>query len=496
MSKINSSNESPSAFQVARPLSAQPTSAQSILSMTDFSPRSQQQQQQQQQQQISNINNSDNNNNTSFYSPASVQAGSLRHALNVVERLQSQLTELAATNSRLESECAESQSNLASCQAEKKNLVAKVAALENEVATAQGTLAAVRREAKQNSDMLTEELQMTRKKGLTSLEAQKALQERLNLLEKGYNEKIERSEHSVSRAMELVNRVQVAAGKAIEKERVQNSRKNRNNEDERKALEEKCRKFKRACEKLTRDNDRCKDQLKRVRSEAERDRRDLSGERSEIGALKEELVNCKVQIARHEEREKDIAGYKSEIESLSTRLSDEALEKNSLEGENAALKQEIEDTLEKYSINLSKVREVANQKIELEGEMRRRLQAEVREAKGAIKEMHKEVKDRNTLLSVLEERLGEMGAVESALEENVSRAKKVERLGSEISARPARRKGEGLYGIDKGDAGLAAVHRLCNTNKNPQKSTRARKNSDDTRRREFQTRGGTAWVIE
>jgi len=75
-------------------------------------------------------------------------------------------------------------------------------------------------------------VQTLRRTKLTAEETERVLQERIGLLEKGYKEKIERSEESVSRAMELVDRVQIAAGRAVEKERHQLLHQNRSTEEE------------------------------------------------------------------------------------------------------------------------------------------------------------------------------------------------------------------------------------------------------------------------
>ena len=90
--------------------------------------------------------------------------------------------------------------------------------------------------------------------------------------------------------------------------------------------------------------------------------------------------------------------------------------------ENEALKAEIESVLDQYSVNIAKVRAVASEQLELEHSMRQRLQAEVKEAKAAIRDMSKEVKDRNALLNVLEDRLTDINAVEVGVETAVKRA--------------------------------------------------------------------------
>ena len=79
---------------------------------------------------------------------------------------------------------------------------------------------------------------------------------------------------------------------------------------------------------------------------------------------------------------------------------------------------------------------------------------EVKEAKAAIRDMSKEVKDRNALLNVLEDRLTNMNAIEVGMESTLKRAVEFgddeNEVLNEITQHQAqsRRKGEGLYNND------------------------------------------------
>jgi chromosome segregation ATPase len=230
--------------------------------------------------------------------------------------------------------------------------------------------------------------------------------------------------------------------------------------------------------------------------------------------LKDELHKCHVQIARYEEREKDIVGYQREISRLKDDIGRDSSGIGKLEGENAALKKEIANMLEQYATNINKVRDVANQKIEIETEMRHRLQAEVREAKGAIRDMHKEVKDRNMLLSVLEERLQTMGDAEDKVTRDQERRLKIRAadikpigatggISATVDAYEkhigSRARGEGLYGVAKLPADLSEIGgvKIAEKSRARKMATEAldRRSSADKLTKEVISRGGLAWVV-
>ncbi|GMI23219.1 hypothetical protein TrCOL_g3535 [Triparma columacea] len=492
LEKVNSTNHSPSSpFLSSLHGSSFPTPAQAILSLND---------------------SSNNVGNTSATS-GSVQAGTLRHALNVVERLQSQLTELASTNAQLENECAEKETSLNSFKAENKALKAKVATLENDLSVTDSKSSALRRESKQKTEQLQDEVQSLRRTKLTAEETERVLQERIGLLEKGYKEKIERSEESVSRAMELVDRVQVAAGRAVEKERHQLRQQNRATEKELSVAQTTLRRYKKATEKLSRESDRFKTEMHHLKASNTQMQLELSTFASTKEQLKDELYKCHVQIARYEEREKDIVVYQREISRLKDDIGRDSSGIGKLEGENAALKKEIANMLEQYATNINKVRDVANQKIEIETEMRHRLQAEVREAKGAIRDMHKEVKDRNMLLSVLEERLQTMGDAEDKVTRDQERRLKIRAadikpigatggISATVDAYEkhigSRARGEGLYGVAKLPADLSEIGgvKIAEKSRARKMATEALdRRSSEKLTKEVISRGGLAWVV-
>ena len=151
-----------------------------------------------------------------------------------------------------------------------------------------------------------------------------------------------------------------------------------------------------------------------------------------------------------------MVGFNREIGDLKKDVERKDKRNQELVMENEALKTEIESILDQYSINIAKVRSVAAEQIELEHSMRQRLQMEVKEAKGAIRDMSKEVKDRNALLNVLEDRLTNMNAMEVGMESVIKRADEMGDNLNEVSTsgvsalveKSRRRQGEGLYGND------------------------------------------------
>lgn len=270
------------------------------------------------------------------------------------------------------------------------------------------------------------------------------------------------------------------------------------------------RRFKKATEKLSREVDRYKSELLHLKSTNSQMQLELSTFSSTKERLKDDLNKCNVQIARYEEREKDVVGYQREISRLKGDMNRDSSGIGKLEGENEALKKEITNMLEQYSTNINKVREVANQKIEIETQMRHRLQAEVRDAKSAIREMHKEVKDRNMLLSVLEERLQTMGDVEDRLGRKEERRMKimaadikpigatggisatVDAYEKHVGTRP---RGEGLYRI-RGMPDLSKIGGITGEIESKAKRmATAALNRTKKEKGEVQARGGMAWVL-
>lgn len=324
------------------------------------------------------------------------------------------------------------------------------------------------------------------------------------LLEQNYKHKILDSEEQVSRAMDLVNRVQVAASNSMERERGGAASRLHEVEQEVASCHNKMAMWRKSCEKLSRDNARLKIEVQVRGGEKERG----EGFREERDRLKDELVGYKVMVARYEERAREVGGLKEEKEGL-------RLELKEREGECSALRDEVDRVLDMYQTNLAKVREVAQRKIEMEGEMRRRLQEEVREARSAITHMSKDVRDRNELLNNLEDRLG------AAAEE-----KKGGRGGMQLGQAPEgahelvevlenvkgkRRAGEGLYGIagdpdDSDDASPVVVSedaKIVEVGDGGggwqggagKRRTRDRMERREKQKREVRTKGGTAWVI-
>ncbi|GMH99315.1 hypothetical protein TrLO_g8387 [Triparma laevis f. longispina] len=391
-----------------------------------------------------------NNDNPS----SNVQSGTLRHALNVVERLQSQVNELARENTSLSAENQTLTSDLSTTKTSLKNTRTKLSESENTLASLEGTSTSKRREWKLEGEKLRDDLSMLHRKLLTTAEVTRGLKDTIGRMEKEYHIKIEKSEESVSRAMELVDRVQVAAGKAVQKERDVGRDRRREEEEEIERATMTVKKFKKACEKLTNQNKSYSQKIHTLQSDASSQTREISTLRRSNDGTRDELSECKIQLARYEERSKDVVGFNREIIELKKSGDDKDKKNLELTMENDALKTEIESILDQYSINIAKVRSVAAEQIELEHSMRQRLQLEVKEAKGAIRDMSKEVKDRNALLNVLEDRLTNMNAIEVGMESTLKRAVEFgddeNEVLNEITQHQAqsRRKGEGLYNND------------------------------------------------
>lgn len=125
--------------------------------------------------------------------------------------------------------------------------------------------------------------------------------------------------------MELVDRVQVAAGKAVQKERDAGRERRREEEVRRNSrnatkinsnsllrssllqedierAEHTVKKFKKACEKLTSQNRSYKQRIERLQTQTGNQSREISILRGSNDSLKDELSNCKIQLARYEER--------------------------------------------------------------------------------------------------------------------------------------------------------------------------------------------------
>ncbi|GMH84557.1 hypothetical protein TrVE_jg1461 [Triparma verrucosa] len=387
---------------------------------------------------------------------SNVQSGTLRHALNVVERLQSQVNDLGRENNSLSKENQTLTKDLSDTKSDLKNARTKLSEVENELASVEGNFSAKRREWKVEGEKLRNDLSLMHRKVLSEAEHTRTLKETISRLEKEHSIKMEKSEDSVSRAMELVDRVQVAAGKAVQKERDAGRERRREEEEDIERAEHTVKKFKKACEKLTSQNRSYKQRIERLQTQTGNQSREISILRGSNDSLKDELSNCKIQLARYEERSKDVVGFNREIDDLKKDVERKDKRNQELVMENEALKTEIESILDQYSINIAKVRSVAAEQIELEHSMRQRLQMEVKEAKGAIRDMSKEVKDRNALLNVLEDRLTNMNAMEVGMESVIKRADEMGDNLNEVSTsgvsalveKSRRRQGEGLYGND------------------------------------------------
>ena len=116
--------------------------------------------------------------------------------------------------------------------------------------------------------------------------------------------------------MELVDRVQVAAGRAVEKEREAGKRARKGEEEDMARAETTVRRFKRACEKLTRENYLCREKIQALEAKDRASGGEVRLLREDRDKAKDELARARVQIARYEERSKDVVGYTGEIAGL------------------------------------------------------------------------------------------------------------------------------------------------------------------------------------
>jgi predicted nucleic acid-binding Zn-ribbon protein len=109
----------------------------------------------------------------------STQQNTLRHALNVVERLQSQLSELSSDNANLESRLHASEKEKAGYQDERRSLKTQNAALEAEISTATGALSAIRREQAAEREKFEGDAAALRRGLLQAAETERSLREKI-----------------------------------------------------------------------------------------------------------------------------------------------------------------------------------------------------------------------------------------------------------------------------------------------------------------------------
>ena len=382
------------------------------------------------------------------------------------------------------------------------------------------SLSAQRRSSESAVERLEATVNDLRRSLLEKVEMNRDLGEKIERLEGGYKNKILESESSVGRAMELVNRVQVAAGRTLERERCANLAREQEQEDEVLELKRQGGMWRKSVEKVSKENER----LKKFVREGERKWGGCSGEvekmRSERDCVKEELVRYRIEVARYEEREKEVVNIREEMEALKQEVREKEENERSVQGEYSALKDEMDRVIEMYQGKVVRMEQVCAKKIEMEGEMRRRLQEEVREARSAIVSMHKGVKDRNDLLNVLEQRLGEVGGGEGEVGTGGGEEKR-EDVGTAFNLGRAMRNLEGgrsypseNYGVnmvekveiepvvrDRGEGqGSRRSRGLRGDNVFIEKSTdrrmKERMERREKQKEEVRTRGGLGWTIK
>jgi len=354
-----------------------------------------------------------NVSNVSISTPSVVPHGTLRHALGVVEKLQSQLYSIRGELQESDDNLTAYKQKFNDATTEITSLRQKVINLESESAEKGELLLRIRKtQARELEEAIDETMSVKRSLAIEK-ETVANFENTIKLLENQLGEKHQETEEQTNKAMDLAHRTQIAASNSLQREKSEHNAMKIKMEgeiarllSENEALKKNMERSGREVVDLKLNFNSCKEEKDTCKVKLEK----CSEENKEMRTALEE---ARISLARYEERGKNndslARAYKQGLKASRREVREKADEIAGLSEENAALRSEMDLLIDRNEASLDHIQRICDEKIGQERLLRQRLSSEVKEARSAIMSMHKSVADRNNLLNNLENKLGKIG---------------------------------------------------------------------------------------
>lgn len=420
--------------------------------------------------------------------------------MSVVERLQEQVNSLASDKERSLLGCEEARRDADRAQEEVRELRARAMQLESEAAERSEQLLRTKKKAAGELQAAADEVEALKRELLAERERTRLLTASSRHLEAQLADKAGETEDATKRAMDLVNRTQVAASNTLQREESKHVAMMEKFTIECKRLKAEAKEFKARLQASEIFNAELKKKLELStysNSNEKESQYELQRKNEELSRA---LQDARVNNARYEERLKDVKAYKAAVKQLKAEMRERDDETMSLRDENNALRSEIDALVNRNAESIDHIRKVCHDKIEQEHLLGQKLRAEVKDARSAIMSMHAAVADRNDLLNSLENRLEEMGDLES----KATRTQAVNKAIYQSVVKPRTTSaGVGLYqaldakgknkGIENALLNKADGERVLERQK--RKESKERKRHQPHQHDTFETNGGKSWTV-